>query len=74
MRGAYSRQWEIVMTFIEPTAAAPEQLDYLLRRAEQESIAAIRSLDPRAAGPHTQMACTYSARARSLLRDHSEPS
>ncbi len=74
MRGLKPRQWEIEMTFVEPTAAAPEQLDYLLRRAEQESIAAIRSLDPRAAGPHAHMAISYSARARSLLGGQSEPS
>ena len=49
------------------TQSAPEQLDYLLRRAEQESIAAIRSGDPRVADPHAQMASVYSARARSLL-------
>ncbi len=55
-------------TFAE---AAPEQLDYLLRRAEQESIAAIRTIDPRAADPHAQMACVYSERARSLLGDPS---
>ncbi len=48
----------------EPT---PERLDYLLRRAEQESIAAIRTVDPRAAEPHAQMASEYSARALSLL-------
>ena len=46
---------------------APEQLDYLLRRAEQESIAAIRASDPRVADPHTHMASVFSARARSLL-------
>lgn len=48
-------------------AYAPEQLDYLLRRAEQESIAAIRTVDARAAEPHAQMAFAYSARALSLL-------
>jgi len=48
-------------------APAPEQLDYLLRRAQQESIAAIRSVDPRAAGPHEHMANLYSAQARNLL-------
>ena len=47
----------------------PGQLDYWLRRAEQEAIAAIRSGDPRAAEPHTRMASVYSARARSLLGD-----
>ncbi len=47
--------------------AASGELDYLLRRAEQESIAAIRSVDPRVAQPHAHMACVYSAQARSLL-------
>lgn len=46
---------------------APEQIDYLLRRAQQESIAAIRSVDPRAAGLHEQMADLYGAQARNLL-------
>ena len=48
-------------------APAPEELDYLLRRAEQESIAAVRSVDPRAAEPHAQMASAYSAQAMALL-------
>lgn len=48
-------------------APAPEQLDYLLRRAEQESIAAIRTIDPRAAEPHAQMACAFTERALTLL-------
>ena len=48
-------------------AAAPEELDYLLRRAEEESIAAIRSVDPRASAPHAQMASAYSAQAMALL-------
>lgn len=48
---------------------APEQLDYLLRRAQQESIAAIRTLDPRAAKSHAQMASVYSAQAMTLLGD-----
>ena len=45
----------------------PEQLEYLLRRAEEESIAAIRSVDPRASAPHAQMASAYSAQAMALL-------
>lgn len=48
-------------------APTPEELDYLLRRAEQESIAAVRSVDPRAAKPHEHMACAYSAQALALL-------
>jgi hypothetical protein len=48
-------------------ATRPKQLDYLLRRAQQESIAAIRSVDPRAAAPHEHMASFYGAQARTLL-------
>ncbi len=48
-------------------AQSPEQLDYLLRRAEQESVAAIRSVDPRAAELHAHMASAYSAKAMALL-------
>ncbi|MGH6658105.1 MAG: hypothetical protein ACREBK_06615 [Sphingomicrobium sp.] len=64
------------MTASKPTATAapssgPEQLDYVLRRAEQESIAAIRSPDPRAARQHEAMSFAYSARALSLLGDFS---
>jgi hypothetical protein len=44
-----------------------EQLDYWLRRAEQESIAAIRSTNAVAAQRHDAMAQAYAARARSLL-------
>lgn len=61
------------MTAAEPTAAAtPEQLDYLLRRAEQESIAAVRSIDPRVAEPHARMARAFSARALRLLGEAPE--
>lgn len=44
-----------------------QQIDYWLRRAEQESIAAIRSTSAIAAQRHDTMAQAYSARARSLL-------
>jgi hypothetical protein len=44
-----------------------ERLDYLLRRAEQETIAAIRSANPRAAASHERMAAAYSAQATSML-------
>ena len=46
-----------------------DQLEYLLRRAEQEAIAAIRSPDPAAAGSHSYMASIYSARALTILAD-----
>ena len=48
-------------------ASSPEQLDYLLRRAEQETIAAISAMDARAAELHQQMAGAYSAQATALL-------
>ncbi|HWJ58258.1 MAG TPA: hypothetical protein VNR68_01225 [Sphingomicrobium sp.] len=44
-----------------------ETLDYVLRRAEEESIAAIRSPDPRASASHSAMAQAYSAQATVLL-------
>ena len=44
-----------------------QQLDYWLRRAEQESIAAIRAANPTASERHDAMAQAYSALARSLL-------
>lgn len=44
-----------------------EQLDYWLRRAEQESIAAIRSTNLVVAQRHDAMAQAYSAMARTLL-------
>lgn len=44
-----------------------EQLDYWLRRAEQESIAAIRSTNNIASERHDAMALAYSALAKSLL-------
>jgi hypothetical protein len=44
-----------------------EQLDYWLRRAEQESIAAIRSTNSTASQRHDAMAQAYSALARTIL-------
>lgn len=54
-----------------PRAPIPrsEQLDYWLRRAEQESIAAIRSASPGAAASHSFMARAYSLQASTLLND-----
>lgn len=48
-----------------------EQLDYWLRRAEQESIAAIRSTDSIAAQRHDSMAQAYSALAMNILAERS---
>lgn len=49
--------------------ALSEQLDYLLRRAEQESIAAIRSPNLIAAERHNAIAQAYSAQALMILAD-----
>lgn len=46
-----------------------QNLDYVLRRAEEETIAAIRSGDPRASAIHCAMARAYSAQANALLID-----
>ena len=46
-----------------------QELAYLLRRAEQESIAAIRSGNAMASSSHARMAQAYSALATSLLDD-----
>jgi len=48
-----------------PVAAA--DLDYLLRRAEEEAIATVRLGDTPAAERHAEMAALYSARALDLL-------
>jgi hypothetical protein len=50
-----------------PDFERSEQLDYWLRRAEQESIAAIRSTNTIAAQRHDVMAQAYSAMAMNLL-------
>lgn len=47
--------------------AAADKLDFLLRRAEQESIAAIRSINPQASERHDAMAHAYSAQAVLML-------
>ncbi|MEO7239996.1 MAG: hypothetical protein ABIW16_01215 [Sphingomicrobium sp.] len=44
-----------------------DEISFLLRRAEQESIEAIRALHPTAAERHAEMASHYSRRARTLL-------
>jgi hypothetical protein len=42
-------------------------LDLYLARAQQESIASLRAVDPRAAASHCTMAAHYSAKAVALL-------
>ncbi len=49
--------------------ADARQLDYVLRRAEQESIAEIRSLDQRAADSHAVMAGAYRQMAAAMLSE-----
>ena len=49
------------------TESQSEQLEYWLRRAEQESIAAIRATSAVASQCHDAMAQAYSALARGLL-------
>ena len=43
------------------------ELDLYLSRAEQESIASLRAVDPRAAASHCTVATHYSAKAVALL-------
>lgn len=50
-----------------------DQLDYWLRRAEQESIAAIRSTNSSASERHDAMAQAYSALARTILDSAPQP-
>lgn len=44
-----------------------ERIDFLLRRAEQEAIAAIRSINPTVAERHDIMAHAYSAKVVTML-------
>jgi hypothetical protein len=44
-----------------------EELEFLLLRAEQEAIAAIRSPSPQASARHDEMALAYSALAVTIL-------
>lgn len=43
------------------------EVEYLLRRADHETIAAIRALDPRATQSHAVMAKHYSEQSRELI-------
>ncbi|MEO7865360.1 MAG: hypothetical protein ABIR63_05765 [Sphingomicrobium sp.] len=47
--------------------APSDELGFLLRRAEQESVAAIRSINSQASERHDAMAYAYSARAVTML-------
>lgn len=45
---------------------------YFLRRAEEESIAAIRAPDPRAASSHSGLATLYSSKSIELIQSLSD--
>lgn len=48
-------------------AQAAADVGYFLRRAEEESVAAILADDPRAASSHSDLATLYSARSLELI-------
>lgn len=54
-----------------------EDVDYALRRAEEESIAAIRAIDPRVEESHAGLAALYTERSLRLIEgadpEFSEP-
>lgn len=54
-------------------AQACADVSYFLRRAEQESVAAIQSPDPRAASSHSGLAMLYSTRSLELIQALTEP-
>jgi hypothetical protein len=57
-----------MLQFQSPSCqASDDELEFLLRRAEQESIAAIRSPSPQASERHDAMAQAYSALAVTIL-------
>ena len=43
------------------------EVDYLLRRADHETVAAIQALDPRASDSHAVLALHYGAQSRALM-------
>ena len=53
----------------EPAAAREDfmEVEYLLKRADEESIAAIRAVDPRVHESHLGMACGYSRASHALM-------
>ena len=58
-----------VSPFEAQTSLAEEyaEVDYLLRRADHESVAAIRATDPRASESHAALARHYGEQSRDLL-------
>jgi hypothetical protein len=72
---------ETIMISLSPLDAASGsppvdflEVEYLLRRAGHESVAAIRADDPRATESHASMARSYSEQSRDLLSriDHQD--
>ena len=53
----------------EPAAAREDftEVEYLLKRADQESITAIRAIDPRVHESHLGMARSYSRASHALM-------
>ena len=61
-----------------PLPTDPDQdVDYALRRSEEESIAAVRAIDPRVEESHAGLAALYTERSLRLIEagdaDASEP-
>ena len=53
----------------EPAAARQDfaEVEYLLKRADEESVAAICAVDPRVHDSHLGMACGYSRASHALM-------
>ncbi len=51
----------------ESVRRACREVDYLLRRADHETVAAIRADDPRASDSHAVLARHYGERSRELI-------
>ena len=53
----------------EPAVARQDfsEVEYLLKRADEESVAAIRAVDPRVHDSHLGMACGYSRASHALM-------
>ena len=53
----------------EPAAAREDftEVEYLLKRADEESVAAIRAVDPRVHESHLGMASSYSRASHALM-------
>ena len=59
------------LTPFEPAPATDREdfgeVEYLLRRADQETVAAIRANDTRVSASHADMARSYSIKSRDLI-------